>query len=271
MRSTSRESQREAERRLDQLVAESDVDPDLVAAELFSVTDLLDGQRALRSALTDPGRASDAKRGLIRALLEGKVTATTLELADHVVTSRWSEARDLSDAFEHLAMVAAALAAEKTGSLEQVENEVFRFERVVAGEPSLRAALTDRALPAQRKLQVLDALLAGKASTTTRTLASRAATTPRGWSFEHSIERFGLIAAARRKRLIATVTAARPLSDDQQTRVATALRGQYGLDVHLSVVVDASLIGGMKIAIGDEVIDGSVARRIDDARRRLTS
>jgi F-type H+-transporting ATPase subunit delta len=83
------------------------------------------------------------------------------------------------------------------------------------------------------------------------------------------MEEYQKVAAAHRNRLVATVRVARELGEVDQQRLAGVLAGQYGRPVHLNVVVDPEVLGGMRVEIGDDVIDGTVANRLDEARRRL--
>jgi F-type H+-transporting ATPase subunit delta len=113
------------------------------------------------------------------------------------------------------------------------------------------------------------ALLEGKATKTTLRLVTQVATRPRGRSPEDALAAYAQVAAQRRERLVARVTTAIPLSDDEGERLRLALAGLYGHDVHLQIEVDATLVGGVVVQVGDEVLDGSVAGRLAEARRRL--
>ena len=137
--------------------------------------------------------------------------------------SRWSQNRDLADAFEGLAAESLLAGAESSGRLAALEDDLFRFSRLVAGEPTLRAALTDRALPIDRKAAVLHELLGGKTSPEAETLITRVITRPRGRSIEAGLASIADLAAARRQRTVATVTAAVPMSEAQRSRLAASL------------------------------------------------
>jgi F-type H+-transporting ATPase subunit delta len=186
------------------------------------------------------------------------------------VRARWSAPRDLADAVELLAVEARVAAAEKAGRLDAVEDELFRTARVVAGSPELRVALADRSAPMDSRAALVEDLLAGKATDETRHLVRRAVVAPRGRSFDRTLEQYADVAADRRSRLVATVTATVPLTERQRERLGTALARLYGHEVQLNIQVDPALIGGIRVEIGDELIEGSVVSRLDDARRRLT-
>jgi F-type H+-transporting ATPase subunit delta len=240
-----------------------------IGDELFAVVGLFDAEHGLRRALTDPARPADAKADMIRSLLDGKVSAATLDLVAWLVSARWSAPRDLGDATEQLGAVAFAIAAERAGQLDDLEDDLFRFGRVVAGEPKLRSALSDPALPADRKRDLLSALLDGKVSGPAERLITLAALQPRGRSLDANLETYARLAAERRQRLVPLVRVASPLTEQQQERLTAALAGLYGHEIHLNILLDPEVVGGMSVQVGDELIDASVASRLAALRRRL--
>lgn len=241
-----------------------------LSEDLFAVVTLFAGQASLRRAISDPALEADAKVALVDRLLAGKLGDGALDLVRQSARSRWSEPRDVVDALEAVAVEAALSQAEADDQLDEVEDQVFRFERIVDAEPRLRTALTDRNLPADRKQALLHRLLDGKVAPVTLALVERAVLSPRGRTLERVLEEFLTLAAQRRSRLVARVTSAVPLSDDQQSRLAASLAREFGTEVRLQVVVDRSLVGGLTVRVGDELIDASVARQLDTAHRKLT-
>jgi len=259
----------------DALVQSVDATADATALQrlsddLFAVVSLFAGTASLRRAISDPALEADAKIGLVDQLLRGKVGDAALDLIRQTARSRWSEPRDVVDALEAVAVEAALSQAEQENQLDEVEDQLFRFERIVNAEPDLRTALTDRNLPADRKQALLARLLDGKVSPVTRALVERVVLSPRGRTLERVLDEFLTFAAQRRSRLVARVTTAVPLSDDQQSRLADSLAREFGGEVRLQVVVDPSLLGGLTVRVGDELIDASVARQLDTAHRKLT-
>jgi len=241
-----------------------------LSEDLFAVVTLFAGTGSLRRAVSDPALEIDAKVGLVDRLLDGKIGDAALGLVRQTARSRWSEPRDVVDALEAIAVEAALSQAEQEDQLDEVEDQVFRFERIVDAEPDLRTALTDRNLPADRKQALLSRLLDGKVAPVTRALVERAVLSPRGRTLERVLDEFLRLAALRRSRLVARVTAAVPLSDEQQSRLADALAREFGGEVRLQVVVDPSLLGGLTVRVGDELLDASVVRQLDTAHRKLT-
>jgi F-type H+-transporting ATPase subunit delta len=238
--------------------------------ELFGVVTVFASQGGLRRTLADPAIDAAGKDRFVDHLFADRISATGVELLHQVARTRWSEPRDVVDALENLAVETALVRAERDRQLDEVEDGLFRFERILAAEPTLRAALTDRLLPSDRKLQLLHRLLDGKVADVTFALIERAVLAPRGRTIERVLKEFSELAASRRERLIARVTSAVPLTEEQQERLVEALRQSTGNDIRLQLLVDPSLVGGLVVRIGDEQIDGSVVRHLTEARRRLT-
>ena len=269
MNGASREALAAARERLDALTDSTSADAAKLADELAAVTALLDREVSLRRVLTDPAQAGEAKAELAQRLLGSQVGGPTADLVSGMVRSRWSQSRDLVDALEQLADIAELTAAQKRGALDDVEDELFRFGRIVSSNTGLRAALTDRAATTAAKIELLHRLLGGRAAASTERLVTRLVTAPRGRSLESGLESLSKLAAERRDRLVAVVTSAVPLSDSQKQRLGAALAKLYGHKMHLNIDVDPEVLGGIRVQVGDEVINGSIADRIEDAGRRL--
>ncbi|MER5961208.1 F0F1 ATP synthase subunit delta [Streptomyces sp. NPDC002057] len=269
MNGASREALAAARESLDALTDNTTVDAAKLSDKLAAVTVLLDREVSLRRVLTDPAQSGEAKAELAQRLLSGQVDGETVDLVSGMVRSRWSRSRDLVDAAEELANIADLTAAQKAGSLDDVEDELFRFGRIVSSSPELRSALTDKAATATAKGELLRSLLGGKANATTERLVVRLVTQPRGRSLEAGLESLSKLAAARRNRMVAVVTSAVPLSDQQKQRLGAVLAKLYGREMHLNLDVDPSVLGGITVQVDDEVINGSIAERLDEATRRL--
>ena len=239
--------------------------------ELFAFVTLLDAQPSLRRALTDPTHPAAARTRLADSLLQGKVSPATLDLLGKLAGARWSSPADLATATEQLAALAAAAAASEAGQLDDVEDELFRFGQLVAANPQLRSALSSPVAPAELKRRLLDTLLGSKVTDTTLRLVTQAAVHPRGRSLDASLTEYGRLAAEWRQRLIAVVRVAVPLSESERDRLAAALAAAFGHDIHLDVLVDPGVLGGISVRIGDEFIDGSVASRLATLRRKLAA
>jgi F-type H+-transporting ATPase subunit delta len=270
MRGISRTSLTEVEARLEPLVGSSRAATAL-GDELFAVAGVLATQPALRRALSDPSRSARARSEFAAAVLRGKVSDASSGLVADVAAARWSAPGDLTDVIEQLAAQAIVAAAEQEGRLDDLEDELFRFGRVVASQPALRIPLTNPFVPAEAKRELLTGLLAGKTTPEALRLITQAAVNPLGRSVDVSLDEYARIAARRRERLVAEVHVAVPLTDQQRGQLAASLGAAYGHQVHLNVVLDPRVAGGMTVRIGDELIDGSVATRLAEARRRLVA
>jgi F-type H+-transporting ATPase subunit delta len=269
MSNATRQSHAAARERLESLTDTTSVDTIALASDLLAVTDLLDREAGLRGTLTDPGIEGQRKADLVTALFRDRIGAEALDLVSGLVRSRWSVARDLAHTSEQLAFLAEIIGAERSGVLDDVEDELFRFGRIVSGNIELRAALTDRGAPAEAKAQLVHSLLGGRANPVTERLIVRLVNQPRGRSLDAGIDSLTKLAAARRNRVVAVVVSAVPLSDRQKERLGAALAKIYGRQVHLNLDVDPEVLGGMSVRIGDEVINGTIADRLDEAARRM--
>ncbi len=269
MRGSSRGSTRAAQAALDTVLGTGS-SWDTLAEELFAVTSVVDGNASLRRALADPSRDASDKQGLARALFGGKVGETTTGLVSEVAGQRWAAERDLADTLEALAVQALLATAERAGRIDRVEDELFRFERIVAGNPDLRDTLSSRNTDASGKADLVHGLLEGKAAPETVRLAEQAVRVPRGRRLDRVLEEYLRLAAGRRDELTALVTVATPLTEQQHDRLRAALETHYAKSVSLQVVLDPVVMGGIRVQVGDEVVDGTVLRRLDEARRHVT-
>lgn len=267
MRGLSRTSLAEVEERFNALAGSAELGT--LSDELFAIADLLDREHGLRRALSDQARPAEQKAQTVRVLLEGKVSAQAIDTAAAAVSARWSRAGDLSDVLERLGVIAAVAEAEAQGKLDDVEDELFRFGRIMAANPDLRRALAEASAPEEGKQQLLQTLLGDKVAPSTLRLITQLAVHPRGRSLERGLEEFGQLAAQQRLRLVAVVRSAVALSEEQKQRLGAWLRASYGRDVHLNVEVDPRVLGGFSVRIGDEIIDTTIVGRIEEVRRRL--
>ena len=267
MRGASRASYGELR---DRLVAAA---PDPVTAqqigdELFAVVRLLDSEHGLRRALADATKPAAEKAAVVRRLLHERVAQASEDLVAEAATARWATAGDFADALEQLAMEALTLAAQYAGSLDDLEDDVFRFARVVSAQPGLRTALVGPTTSAA-KASLLANLLSAKVSGPSLSLITQALTHPRGRSPQAVLDLAAGIAAHRREQLIAVVRVATELSAAQRQRLLAALTEAYGQGIHLNVVHDPTVVGGVSVQIGDELIDGTAASRLAAVRRKL--
>lgn len=269
MRATSQASLRTASSSWDAVLQQAGADAATFGEQLFSVVDALDGSAGLRRALTEPTREGDDKAAVVSQLLQGKVDDRVVELVSGMVRSRWSADGDLADSIDELAIVSYLAAAESRDQLTQVEEDTFRLTRVLAENRELRFVLGDRDAGAERRVQLLTSVFSGKVSDETLALVTRAVRSLRSRTLTAALARISELAAHRRRQLVAVITAASPLSQAQQDRLGASLAQAYGRDVQLNIAIDPAVAGGFRIQIGDEVVDATIAGRLDHARRRL--
>ncbi len=247
---------------------EGGADASRIGDDLFGVSEVLRREPSLRRVATDVSVRPEAKSELMRGIFHEKLDAASLDLVATAVGRRWAATRDLGDALEHLGVVAVVRSAEGAGQADALEDELFGFERLVVDNPELRDALSDPARSVEDKRGLLASLLEGKATPATLKLAEQSVTGTHR-TVQVALESYQKVAAAHRNRLVAEVRVARELPESDEQRLAGTLARQYGRPVHLNVVIDPDVIGGVRVEIGDDVIDGTVVSRLDDARRRL--
>lgn len=271
LQAASRESLAEAGSRLDDYVdGASGSDLERLGSDLVAVLRLLVAEPALRRSLADPSVPEASRSGLADRLLDGKIGRPALDTVSELVSARWSRSLDLVEALEVLARRATLGVAEKDGSLDDVEDQLFRFGRILDREPELNGLLTDRNTPADKRVELLREVLGGKVSPVTAALLEQTVRIPRGRSLDLAAEELSELAAARRDRYVAHVRAPVRLSTEQEQRLTDSLRRLYGRPISLQVELDPELLGGLVVQIGDELIDGSVASKLAVARRTLT-
>lgn len=242
-----------------------------VSADLFAVADLLATNQSLRSTLADSGIAEGARRAVVADLLSGSLSADGLAVAQDVVAARWSHDSDMVEALETLAAQVALAGASDAGELDRVEDEIFRFGRALDSSPDLQLTLTDPSLPAEGKAAVVTSLVGSQATAATTALLAYTAGHLRGRAPAAAVAALSDLAAAQRNRVLAQVRTAVALSAEQQTRLGDALERVTGRKVKLDIEVTPDVVGGIVVSIGDEVIDGSISTRLEQARRALSA
>lgn len=251
-----------------QAVEETSGSLDTLGDELFAATGVLDRIPAIRRVLTDPATDPEASSGLSTKVFDGKVGQSTLVVLAVAARSRWATGRDLGDAIELAGLAAHVAAADKDGSLDALEDELFEAQRIIDEARELRGVLSDRSIGGEHKATLLDSIFGGKVSPAALALLKQAAATRTG-SFDAVLARFADEVAARRQRVLAEVRSAYELGTAERKRLTEALSATYGQEVHINVIVDPTIVGGLHVSIGDDVIDGTVAGRLEDARRQL--
>jgi len=240
-----------------------------LADELYGVADVLVHQPRLRRLLGDPATDPDSRAQFAGSLFGDRVGERTLRIIQAAVRQRWSTPWDLTDALESAGDDALFAAAEKDGVLDRVEDELFRLERILQAEGELTGLLDERSVDPQRRAGLLTSLVGDKVHPVTLALLRHAVASERNRSIALALDDLLEQAAARQQRSVARVISAVPLTDAQQQRLAAALAAMYGRQMSVRTALDPSLRGGLVVRVGDEVIDGSVATRLLQARAAL--
>ncbi|OBC06878.1 F0F1 ATP synthase subunit B/delta [Mycobacterium sp. 852013-50091_SCH5140682] len=242
-----------------------------LADELAAVAKLLLSESVLNRHLAEPTDDPASKVRLVDTLLSGKVGATALDLVRTAVSQRWSTDGNLVDAIEHTARLALLKRAEIGGEVDEVEDQLFRFGRVLDAQPRLSTLLSDYTTPADGRIALLDKVLTGNAGVNSTAAALLAQTVGllRGERADEAVIDLAELAVARRGEVVAHVTAAAELSDTQRNRLTAVLTRIYGHPVSVQLHVDPDLLGGLSITVGDEVIDGTISSRLAAAATGL--
>ena len=237
-----------------------------VGGDLFQVAQLLRGEPSLRRVATDASVEAPAKQQLVRQLLDGKVDPVALDLVSSAVGRRWTAPRDLADAVERLGEISTVRSA--GADAPQLSDELFEVQQIVAENADLRDALSNGSRSTADKATLVRSLLEGKALPATVTLVQQSLSSTYR-TVGAALASYQKVAAEVAGKSAATVRVAHPLSAADRQRLTDVLSRQYSRSIHLNVVVDPSVVGGLSVELGDEVIDGTIAGRLDDARRKL--
>ena len=213
----------------------------------------------------------DAKKQLVHRLLDGKVGANALDVLETAVSVRWSHTGDLVDVIEHVARLALLVRAERDNQADEVEEQLFRFTRILDEQPRLSTLLGDYTTPADGRVALLRKLLGdgSGANATANALLVQTISLVRGERADEAVLALAQLAVARRGEIVAHVSAAAELSAAQRTRLTQVLTRIYNHPVSVQLNIDPSVLGGLSVAVGDEVIDGTLSSRLAAAVTRL--
>lgn len=271
MRSASRDALATVVARFDSMSGSLTVDQlSTLSEELAAVAKLLLREPILARHLAEASGDAEAKKQLLAQVLGGQVGAATSDLLDTAVTVRWSRTADLVDSVEELARLSFLTRAEKENQAEEVAEQLFRFGRLLAAEPQLNTLLGDYSKPADARVALLRDVL-GKAggNPTSGALLAQTVELLRGDRADDAVTELAQLAIARRGEVVAEVSAAADLTDVQRTRLTAVLTRIYHHPVSVQLHVDPALLGGLSVAVGDEVIDGTLFSRLAAAETKL--
>ena len=272
MRSASRDAQGALVERFDSMATKLSAEElSTLSGELAAVAELLNREPILSRHLAEATGETDAKKQLLSRLLSGKAGANTIELLNTAVSVRWSATKDFGAAVEHVARLSLLVRAEREHQAEEVAEQLFRFGRILQAEPRLNNLLGDYSKPAAERVSLLRGVFdrAGGINPTAAALLSQTVELLHGQRADEAVQDLAQLAVAHRGEIVAEVQAADELSDTQRQRLADVLARVYHHPVSVQLNVDPELLGGLSVAVGDEVIDGTLSSRLVAAETKL--
>jgi len=266
MASSTRQALKQAKAELQPMLGSVDLS---FATDLFAIAGAVASSAQLRSILSDPSAEVNAKSELVVKVFGKHVGSSALEFAKSLTAKRWSRGSDLVAGFEELGVIAVAAVADKAGELGNIEAGLFAFVQAIESDSELQMALGNKAASDEAKTSLVNKLVAGKLSESASILVRQAVVGARGRRVSQVIETFGKLVSGYAERLVATVTVAKPLDAAQLDRLQATLTKTYGQSLRLNQRIDESIIGGVKVQVGEEIIDGSVASRLINLKQQL--
>jgi len=233
------------------------------ARDLFAAARTAAGSSQLSGALADHSAAPEARAALVGSVF-AKLSAGARNVVATAAAQRWSRPADLIDGLETLAIRAAAKASDA-----DVAGELFEVSRLVATNPELELALGSSLGDAKAKSDLVQKLLGGVASEATVLIVSELVRELRGRRLRRLLQSAIDIVASQSGRTVSTVTTAKPLTAEQAERLRATLSRTYGGEIALNQIIDAGVVGGIRVQIADDIIDGSISSRLTDLRQKL--
>ncbi|GAA2179512.1 hypothetical protein GCM10009785_06430 [Brooklawnia cerclae] len=232
---------------------------------LFDASDALAAQFRLRATLSDPAIPAGSRRLIAHRLFDGRIPAGAAD-ALAAASAASTSAGELERAVERQAVRVTLMRA---ASVDAVRDELFHVARLVEADPDLQRTLTDPLVEVPARQALVAQILAGRSQPETLTLADRAVL-DRGRTIVRTLDEYVEEAAALRRHQVARVTVATPLTGEQLSRLRTQLTRIYGQGIDAEVFVDPEVVGGVRVEVGDDLIDGTVRNTLDDARRLIS-
>jgi F-type H+-transporting ATPase subunit delta len=237
------------------------------ALELFAASNALQQSSQLRSALSDPSAEAASKEHVVRAVFGAKFSSEVQALVVTVSKLRWSASRDLPATLERLGV---QLIARLSPKIDDLQAELFAIEQLVASNGELELALSSNKGNADQKRELISKLVNGKVSELAMALANQAHESRSYKRYAQVIGQYGFWVAEYAGESVARVRVAKPLSQEQVTRLENALSQTFGKKLQVNVEIDSSIIGGIHVVVAGEAIDATVLTKISTARLQLS-
>ena len=241
-----------------------------IGNELFTITKVLDDSIQLERALTDPSRPVADKVAVLTELLGDNAHPMTMEIMTDLVSRRWSRARDIANAVEDFGVDAMMYYADATGATLQVSVELSELHSALLNLPVVRAKLYDYQATSEARVKLFHEVFSGKTlNKVTMRLAEHATCNLRRRRYLETIQWLINKLSRHMGESMVTVTTATPLKPEQIKRLVEVYSAKVGRQVHINSVVDPTVLGGMRIQVGDEVTDNTVVAQLQNLHRKV--
>lgn len=241
-----------------------------IGNELFTITKVLDDSIQLERALTDPSRPVADKVAVLKELLGDNAHPMTMEIMTDLVSRRWSRARDIANAVEDFGVDAMMYYADATDATLQVSIELSELHSALLNLPVVRAKLYDYQATSEARVKLFREAFSGKTlNKVTMRLAEHATCNLRRRRYLETIQWLINKFSRHMGESMVTVTTATPLKKEQIKRLVEVYSAKVGRQVHINSVVDPTVLGGMRIQVGDEVTDNTVVAQLQNLHRKV--
>lgn len=241
-----------------------------IGNELFTITKVLDDSIQLERALTDPSRPVADKVAVLKELLGDNAHPMTMEIMTDLVSRRWSRARDIANAVEDFGVDAMMYYADATDATLQVSIELSELHSALLNLPVVRAKLYDYQATSVARVKLFREVFSGKTlNKVTMRLAEHATCNLRRRRYLETIQWLINKFSRHMGESMVTVTTATPLKKEQIKRLVEVYSAKVGRQVHINSVVDPTVLGGMRIQVGDEVTDNTVVAQLQNLHRKV--
>lgn len=241
-----------------------------IGNELFTITKVLDDSIQLERALTDPSRPVADKVAVLKELLGDNAHPMTMAIMTDLVSRRWSRARDIANAVEDFGVDAMMYYADATDATLQVSIELSELHSALLNLPVVRAKLYDYQATSEARVKLFREVFSGKTlNKVTMRLAEHATCNLRRRRYLETIQWLINKFSRHMGESMVTVTTATPLKKEQIKRLVEVYSAKVGRQVHINSVVDPTVLGGMRIQVGDEVTDNTVVAQLQNLHRKV--
>lgn len=241
-----------------------------IGNELFTITSALDHNIQLERALTDPSRPVEDKVAVVKTLIGDQAHPLVMEIMSDLVSRRWSRVSDIANAVEDFGVDGMMYYADYTNTTLQVSIELAELHSALLNLPVVRTKLYDATVSSEARVKLLYSLI-GDADFTkvTKRLAEHATCNLRNRRYLQTIQWLINKFSRHMGESMVTVTTATPLSKEQVEKLIAIYSAKTGHPVHINSVVDPTVLGGMRIQVGDEVTDNTVVAQLQNLHRRV--